>query len=235
MKDKINIYIGTGPGMEEACDALVCSIYENTAEPEHRIQIHLMEAWAKDQPEWRWWHAQPDPRDPDMLGKGYWVTPFSMFRYAIPFVQTEGFAIYLDCDQIVLGDIARLYDYREEGKWAVAANQDGDCVMVMDCAATQNDGNYPPFDQLKGGVADKRDMRKLVAKYMLPKIPEGWNRHSRDYEPGNAQLVHYTEINMQPWQPFPHVEYEPHSNPHAVALWKEWTAKAEAWQMSESA
>jgi hypothetical protein len=233
MKEQINVYIGTGPGMQVACDALICSIMENTADPA-RIQIHLMNAWGPER-EWKWWHAQSDPRDETMCGKGYWVTPFSMFRYAIPYVQEEGFAIYLDCDMIVLGDISRLYDFREEGKWCTAANKDGDCVMVMDCGATQQDHAYPPFDQLKGGVADKRDMRTLTAKYMLPKIPEGWNRHSRHYEPGNAQLVHYTEIDMQPYRWAPHVNYHAHTNPHAVDLWNEWSERAAAWRLSESA
>lgn len=233
MKDAFNVYIGTGPGFEEPCNALVASILENTPTPE-KVNIQLMEAWGPER-EWRWWHAQCDPRDPDMVGKGYWVTPFSMFRYAIPHVQDSGFAIYLDCDMIVLGDICKLYEYREEGKWVQAVNNDGDCVSVIDCAATQNNPYYPPFDQLKGGIADKRDMRRLTGPYTIPKIPEGWNRHSHNYEPGNAQLVHYTEIVTQPYHAFPHVSYQPHPNQHAIDLWEEWRTKGEAWQLSASA
>ena len=232
MKDTINVYIGTGPGMEEPTDVLIASILSNTADPQ-RINIQLMQAWGPER-EWKWWHGQCDPRDPDMVGKGYWVTPFSLFRYAIPHVQSEGFAVYFDCDQIVLGDVTKLYEFREPGKWAVAANQDGDCVMIMDTAATQNDPHYPPFDQMKGGVADKRQLRQLSAKYMVPKIPEGWNRHSADYAPGNAQLVHYTEIDMQPYHWAPHVQYKPHTNPHAVALWEEWREKARQWQLQSA-
>ena len=232
MKNQINIFIATGPGFEAACDTLVASIFENCSQPE-RLQIHLMEAWGEDR-EWRHWLGQCDPRDPDMVGKGWWVTPFSMFRYAIPFMQTEGFCIYFDADQIVLGDVVKLWEYREENKWAICANADGDCVMVMDCGASQGHAGYPQFDQLKGGAFDKRAMRRVSSKYMTPTIPEGWNRHSWDYEPGNAMLVHYTEIKTQPYHVFPHVEYEDHPNPAAIALWDEYRARGEAWQLKSA-
>lgn len=233
MKNQIPIYIATAVGLDAPTNALIASIFENCSQPE-RIQIHLMEAWGED-PEWRHWLGQMNPSDPDMCGKGWWVTPFSLFRYAIPFLQTEGFAIYFDMDQIVLGDVCKLWEYRAEGKWSIAANRDGDCVMVMDCGATQNDKAYPAFDQLKGGVADKHMMRKLTAKYMQPNIPEAWNRHSRNYVPGNAMLVHYTEIDMQPYHwSANNVNYKPHTNKHAITLWEEWKARGEAWQLKSA-
>lgn len=230
--DPIRVFIGTGPGMEPIIDALVCSIISNCSTPK-AVEIHLMEAWGQES-EWRWWHGQPNPGDADMRGKGYWVTPFSLFRYAIPHVcNFEGYAIYLDADMIVLGDIKRLWDFRQEGKWVTAANRDGDCVSVIDCSAFADDTSYPPFDKLRGGVADKHQLRRLVAPYMVPAIPETWNSHDK-VEP-NTQLLHFTSIKTQPWQPWPDmVQYEKHPDPKAVECWQEWAEKAKSWQFESA-
>lgn len=232
MSEKIHVYIGTGPGMEPCCDALVCSIMENASEPDN-VVIHLMEAWGEE-PEWRWWHGQPDHTDPDKTGKGYWVTPFSLFRYAIPYVQEEGFAVYLDADMIMLGDIKQLYSYRTPGKWTIAANQDGDCVSIIDCKFFREMDTYPPFDQLKGGVADKQQMRRLVGPHQVPKIPDTWNRHD-DFVDGQTMLTHYTAINMQPWHPWPDVvDYQPHTSQAAVDLFTEWHERSKEWQLKSA-
>ena len=232
-KEPIRVFIGTGPGMEEACDVLCTSIMENTKSPD-RIQISIMDAWG-EQKEWRWWHGQPDPRDDEMWGKGYWVTPFTLFRYAIPHVcDFEGYAIYLDADMIVLGDICQLYEFREAGKWVIAANPNGDCVSVIDCSCVANDGQWPPFDKLKGGHANKHDMRRLVSPYLMPKIPETWNSCDL-YEPNRSQLVHFTGIVTQPMKPWPDkVKYEEHPDPAAVALWEEWKARAAEYEWQTS-
>ena len=229
---EIDVYIGTGPGMEPCNDALICSIMENTRSPD-KVHIHLMEAWGSEK-EWRWWHGQPNHFDPDLTGKGFWVTPFSLFRYAIPYVKESGYAVYLDADMIMLGDIQQLYSYREEGKWVCASNRDGDCVSVIHVDAMKADKHYPPFDQLKGGVADKQQMRRLVAKYLVPKIPETWNRHD-DFVPGQTMLTHYTAINMQPWKPWPDVvDYIEHSSKPAVDLFNEWHERSKTWQLQVS-
>ena len=229
MKEKIDVYIGSGPGMELAADTLVCSILSNTPDPS-LVKIHLMEAWGPDA-EWRHWHGQCNHFDPDLTGKGFWVTPFSLFRYAIPYVQPEGFAVYLDADMIMLGDIQRMYQFRLEGKWVCAANQDGDCVSIMDVKPFQDDDHYPPFDKLRGGVATKSDLRRLTAKYLVPNIPPTWNMHD-DFQPGQSQLVHFTSINTQPWHPWPDVvDYQPHPSAAAVALWEEWSERSKTWQL----
>jgi hypothetical protein len=166
-----------------------------------------------------------------MTGKGFWVTPFSLFRYAIPYVQEDGFAIYLDADMIMLGDVKELYKYREPGKWVTAANRDGDCVSIIDVKHFRDLSTYPPFDQLKGGVADKHQLRKLVTPHMLPKIPETWNRHD-DFVEGQTMLTHYTAINMQPWHPWPGVvDYKPHTSQAAVDLFNEWHERSKTWQL----
>lgn len=234
-QEPLNVYIGTGPGMEAACDVLCSSIIANASKNTlKRLKIHLMEAWG-EQREWRWWHGQCDPNDPEMWGKGYWVTPFSLFRYAIPHVQNfEGYAVYLDADMIVLGDIGQLWEYREPGKWAIAANTNGDCVAVIDCSCVKDDPHWPPFDKLKGGQADKHDMRRLAGKYFIPKIPATWNSCDL-YEPGRTQLLHFTGIKTQPMRPWPDlIEYEEHPDPAAVAVWEDWLKKADEFQWQTS-
>ena len=214
--------------MEEAADALCCSILENT---QALVQIHLMEAWSE--PEWSDWAGQSDYRTESMRsGRGFWVTPFSLFRYAIPHCAQSDFAIYLDADMICVGDIAELWEYRTEGRWVTAENQDGDCVSVIDCRIGDR-GCYPSFDDLRAGKYNKHQLRGKVRKFFKPAIPAAWNCH--DYYDGRSQLVHYTSIKTQPWMPWPEVvNYEPHPDAPAVALWHEWADRAIQWQLKSA-
>lgn len=228
MHEPIDVYIGTGPGMELACNTLICSIASNTEDPS-LITIHLMDAWGPD-PEWCDWANQCNHFNPLLTGKGFWVTPFSLFRYAVPHAQVEGFAVYLDADMIMLGDIQELYLHREQGKWVCAENQDGDCVSIIDVDAVLANKAYPSFDELRGGVYTKRDLRRIVKKHLDPTIPDTWNMHDR-YRP-YSNLVHYTSINTQPWHPWPDVvDYQPHPNAAAVSLWEEWSERSKSWQL----
>lgn len=208
------VFIGTGPGMERMADVLERSILAHT-DPS-RVEVRHMEAWAS--PLWSNWHSQPDPRQ-GQGGRGYWVTPFSLFRYAIPEVcGFEGFVVYLDADMIVTGDILELYEYRERGWWVTAVN--GDCVSVIDCAAMKGDPSWPTIGRLKR--LHKDQARKIASGYFSPSIPAEWNSQDR-YVEGETKLLHFTGIATQPWRPWPDlINYEPHPDEAALALWREW-------------
>ena len=122
-------------------------------------------------------------------------TGFSNVRFTI------SYGIYLDIDMIVLGDIAELWAYREEGKFVCM--QDGSTeVAVIDC---------------------KHDCKDKLHTHLLPmvrKIPDKWNIEDYKYFPDNPlpesmDLFHFTSLDHQPWL------YE-HPHSEANELYKKW-------------
>jgi hypothetical protein len=116
-------------------------------------------------------------------------TGFSDVRYTIRC------GIYLDVDMVVLGDIAELWAYRQRGKF-VCMHDGSTEVAVIDCV---------------------HDCRNKHEQGRLPKactIPPEWN--SEDTIMDGAKLVHYTNLNTQPWT------HGPHPDAAADALWRQY-------------
>lgn len=127
-------------------------------------------------------------------------TGFSNVRYQITY------GIYLDCDMIVLGDIAELWGYREQGKYVCI--EDGSTeVAVIDCT---------------------HQCRNKHEQHLLPKkpiIPKQWNVTDayKDGEktkyltnvPSDTKLFHFTALATQPW-------FYDHPNKEAVALYERY-------------
>ncbi len=121
-------------------------------------------------------------------------TGFSNVRYMI------SHGIYLDCDMVVLGDIAELWAYRKQGKFVCM--EDGSTeVAVIDCTHPCTNKNQ---------------------QYLLPKscdIPLEWNVEDHKTPgdvPHGTKLVHYTDLSRQPWM------HGPHPNPYLDALWRQF-------------
>jgi len=121
-------------------------------------------------------------------------TGFSNVRYQIEY------GIYLDCDMIVLGDVAELWAYRQPGKFVCL--EDGSTeVAVIDC---------------------RHDCRNKHEQDKLPKactIPLTWNvedyRLGQQPIPADTKLFHFTDLKTQPW-------FYTHPNPHAVRLYQKY-------------
>ena len=125
-------------------------------------------------------------------------TGFSNVRYQI----RRG--IYLDCDMIVLGDIAELWHYRRPGKFVCM--RDGSTeVAVIDC---------------EHKCTNKREESKLPKSCDIPPV---WNTTDayrengqvvyRDGVPENTKLFHFTALDTQPW-------FYEHPNRKAVELYE---------------
>ena len=106
-------------------------------------------------------------------------TGFSDIRYKVPDIARDAdFAIYLDVDMIVLGDLAELYSYARPGRYVCM--QDGSTeVGVVDCKICGRP-NTPTYAA----------------------IPCEWN--CEDYcatetEVANAKILHFTDLKNQPW------------------------------------
>ena len=144
-------------------------------------------------------------------------TPFSFQRFLIP--ELCGYrarAIYLDADMQVFADISHLWEQEFNGHdlLTTAAVHDGRknqfSVMLLDCAALKWKVEDIVAD-LDSGKLDYSalmyDMR--VARSIGSLLPAEWNSLER-YELGKTCVLHYTDMNRQPW-----VDY---SNPLAH-LW----------------
>lgn len=119
------------------------------------------------------------------------VTGFTNVRYTI----RKG--IYLDCDMIVLGDIADLWEYHRLGKYVCMEDGSSE-VAVIDC-------NH---------LCRNKKQEKLLPKECI--IPPQWNVEDcqcRDKPiPKDTKLFHFTSLNTQPW-------FYKHPNQEAVDLY----------------
>lgn len=145
-------------------------------------------------------------------------TGFSFTRFAIP--ELAGFtgrALYLDADMLVFKDLREIYDLpfgrakviiQEELPEAAQAAKAGaparrikQCsVMMLDCGALDwkaneiiagLDGRYTYEDLMF-------DLCLLQPEEIAYDIPFKWNS-LEVYEPGRTGLIHYTDMNTQPW------------------------------------
>lgn len=113
-------------------------------------------------------------------------TGFTNVRYLIK----EG--IYLDCDMIVVGDIAELWEYRQPGKFVCMEDGSSE-VSVISCT---------------------HNCKNKHQEHLLPKaniIPSSWN--VKDQIIPGMKLLHFTDLSTQPW-------FYEHPDQLAVALYK---------------
>jgi len=131
-------------------------------------------------------------------------TGFSDVRFQIEY------GIYLDCDMIVLADIAELWAYRKKDKYVCM--RDGSTeVAVID------------FRNKKSPCRNKKQINALPKAF---DISLDWNTEDYNYFPNkplpkDMKLFHFTSLATQPWL------YK-HPNNEAVALYEQYAAKQKA-------
>jgi hypothetical protein len=154
----------------------------------------------------------PDPADPRQ-GKR---TGFSFTRFAIPkLMGYRGRAVYLDADMLVFRDFRELWELHFDGrkiliqeelpteaqKRAGGGKRLKQCsVMLLDCAAL----DWDP-EEIIAGLDGRHTYEELLFHMcVLPEeeigytIPFAWNS-LETYEPRTTGLIHYTDMNTQPW------------------------------------
>lgn len=208
MSEVVKIFVGTEAKTKIALDVLSYSIKSRSSLP---VEITPMigEGWEV----------------PKNLHQG---TGFSLRRFMIPKAcGFEGHAIYLDADQIVLGDIAELWSYKEimSTQYSVACTYQKDkhsnspspqtSVMLIDC----NMCEWVPdelWQLLLKGYNYAKLMHLGFMRSSILKIPSYWN-HLNVHEDTVTRLLHYTKEPEQPW-------YKPD---HPLSgLWKKELLKA---------
>lgn len=146
------------------------------------------------------------------------VTEFSFQRFLPPeHFGFQGKAIYLDSDQVVMGDIAEMWNTPFNGAQVLKTPGWQTAVMLIDCTVgwrisklvrqlDQGKRSYGPMVNLKdmGIVKDRLDP---YWNYM--------DRGRTDYSDWHrAKLIHYTNMNTQPWL----LKGHPLAEPWAVEL-----------------
>jgi hypothetical protein len=115
-------------------------------------------------------------------------TGFTNVRYGI------NHGIYLDCDMIVLGDIAELWSYYKKDYYVCMEDGSSE-VAVIGCSHFCRDKNH----------------EYLIPK--LKKIPMIWNVEDEIVD--GMKLLHFTNLKTQPW-------FSDHPNNSVINLYNEY-------------
>lgn len=133
-------------------------------------------------------------------------TPFSFQRFLIPeLCHFKGRAIYMDADMQVFRDIGGLWNQPFAGCDLLTVQEAGDgrrgqfSVMLLDCEKLgwNVDRIVEALDSGELNYATLMyEMR--VAKQIGRSISTSWNCLER-YDPATTSLLHYTDMDTQPW------------------------------------
>jgi lipopolysaccharide biosynthesis glycosyltransferase len=196
----IRVFVGTDGNIHsDAEKVLAHSIKKNTTEENVHI-IFMRPGWQNG------------------------ATGFTAHRYMIPEIcDYQGFAIYLDVDMLVLGDIKDLWAQRKPGKWCITPGAGVDDVSVIDCRYFSD---LPTEEELRGqkGFQTKQQCRKRIGDRYSVTIPPSWN--VKDSVDSDTNLIHYTDLDTQPWHPLPGHPYKEHKCPEACNIFFEYLEEA---------
>lgn len=143
-------------------------------------------------------------------------TPFSFQRFLIPeLCAYQGKAIYMDADMQVFQDISGLWNYPLLGtdlltvKDAKNGRKKQFSVMLLNCARLQWDIKKIVSMLDTGALDYARLMYEMeIAPEIGIDIDAKWNS-LESFDPETTALLHYTDMNTQPWvslsNPFGHV------------------------------
>jgi len=145
-------------------------------------------------------------------------TTFTNHRYHVPeLTDYSGFAIYMDVDMLVLGDVYELWEYQQKGKWVTTPMRDD--VSVIDCRA---------FEDLTDEIVrtkHKSEIQKQIGSRYEVGIPIAWN--TIDTIDQDTKLIHYSDLSTQPWRPNPKETYYQHPNKEICDLFFEYLKEVE--------
>lgn len=199
----VRIFLGTERGQFRAERVFIWSVLRHR-DPGRRYEIHLL-------------------RDLAGFRRGYWLTGFTNYRFAIPeFCDFEGRAIYNDTDQIYLCDPALMFDLDMGEAGFLSINDRDTSVMLLDCARMASVWSGPEVRQARRRTVEEAARR---ARLWGPLDP-GWNARDSEYDPERSHLVHFTTLHTQPWRPFPD-QYVYQDNPTGT-LWPDLEAECNA-------
>ena len=188
----IRVYVGSVHSHKLLVDVLAWSIRRHTR---RELEIYPI---GELQPQ-----GAPMPKKPENRP----ATPFSFQRFAVPeLAGFKGRAIYTDSDQLVLRDIAELFDRPMYGMKLQRRSRGGpdgrtgghaSSVMLLDC--DKLDWRLQQIaDDLDAGRYSYKSLMSLRNLWLKGSFPRHWNSLDH-YEAEHTGLLHYTRRATQPW------------------------------------
>jgi hypothetical protein len=182
--DPIRIFVGSEPEQWLAARVLEYSIRQTTNEP---VSIEYL--------------YRPLRASAQQAGGR---TPFSAQRFYIPqLCGYSGTAVYLDSDMQVFANVRELVDCYRPGRAVVSADAPPGSgrrpqfsVMVINCELARWDGDALTRASRESYESTMFDLSFEPNKEVA--IPYVWNSLEH-YEPDRTRLLHYTDMDLQPW------------------------------------
>lgn len=180
----IRVFVGCEPEQSLAAKVLEYSILKNTSD---RVRVTQL-------------HQALGPMDSLAGGR----TPFSCQRFFIPeLCDHQGLAIYLDSDMQMFADIRQLLECYQQGQAVVSAHAPPNSgrrpqfsVMVLNCELARWNGSE--LASRAGSDYEGTMFNFAFEPNKSVVIPHYWNSLEQ-YEPGATRLLHYTDMDKQPW------------------------------------
>jgi hypothetical protein len=185
----LRVFVGTSAGD----DAEACIVLEATLRKHSTVPLQITWLNSATCPGW------------ETQG---WSTPWSAYRWAVPeLCNWTGRAVYMDCPQVVIGDVAALASAPIPEGTSVLLRKSGGAVrtgvMVWDCTNTRK--WVPSLRDLKGEIGVHQRLSALVAggSSLSAELPAGWAVQDVEYSDNPARAtgsVHYANAHIQPHQ-----------------------------------
>ncbi len=149
-------------------------------------------------------------------------TNFGFVRFSVPKLSDyKGVSVYVDADQLVLGDITKLPAYLDGSKYDLALVKQPEgffgkkevpkhnqtSVMVLNCEKLTHWKTPDMYsnvvgnrDEVKEGQIMYRNFMKLdwYDQSKIQELPPEWNHYNVIKE--NTKLVHFSHVRSQPWR-----------------------------------
>lgn len=167
----------------------------------------------------------PVPRDPAQRP----VTNFSFQRFLIPqALGAKGRGIYLDSDMICRGDIGELWDhpFPADSHVQMCPCWSSAC-MLIDAEKTgwRIDGLVSLINT--GALTYNKLMKVTPLGNCTPSLPQVWNAMDRPgpMDTTNGKILHYTNMDTQPWLKRGHINGALWSNELLAAIAAGWITR----------
>jgi lipopolysaccharide biosynthesis glycosyltransferase len=167
-------------------------------------------------------------------------TRFGFVRFLVPSLcDYQGIGIYMDADQLVLGDVAELAAQlqpphavgivrRIEGSFAgkPVAPRNETSVMVLDCARLADWNPQTMFETVVPNTVEPgpgqiryKDFIRLawVDQDLIQEIDPRWNHYNMVRD--DTRLIHFSHVREQPWKRPQHP---------LTRVWEQWLHEAMA-------
>jgi len=126
------------------------------------------------------------------------LTPFTYSRFLVPWLcGFQGWALFLDLDMLVLGDVAELFGYADDSKAVVVCTEqrrfEWASAMLFNCAHSANRVLTPDYVDDPQRCQAPHGIDWVGDAGLIGSFPPEWN-HCIGYNPPRpaAKLAHYT-------------------------------------------